>query len=69
MPVVCSRKWPGVAISSGALPENPNCQMDPGTGQRREQEQEIDGNPLLSASREKWMPIIGDSAIDRPQLR
>jgi hypothetical protein len=26
-PVVFSRKWPGVAINSGALDESPNCQQ------------------------------------------
>jgi hypothetical protein len=27
-PMVDSRKWPGVATSSGAEADKPNCQMD-----------------------------------------
>jgi len=69
IPVVFSRKCPGVAISSGALPEKPNCQIDPAPASVASRNRKSIGIPLRSDSLAKWIAMTGDSAIDSPQLR
>jgi hypothetical protein len=50
-PVVFSRKWPGVAIKSGALAEKPNCQTDPAPASVARRKRKSIAIPLRSASR------------------
>ncbi len=69
IPVVFSRKCPGVAINSGALPENPNCQIEPAPASVANKNKKSIGMPLRSACLAKWIAITGDSAIERPQFR
>jgi hypothetical protein len=52
-PVVFSRKCPGVAMSSGALPENPNCQIDPAPASVASRKRKSTGVSLRSDSRAK----------------
>ena len=64
-PVVFSRKCPGVAMSSGALPEKPNCQIAPAPARQARRNRKSMGMPFFSASLAKWIPMIGDNAIER----
>ena len=68
-PACCSRKLPGVAIRSGALPDKPNCQIAPPPASTDISQRKSIGIPLRSAWLAKWIAITGDSAIDRPQFR
>ena len=52
-PVVGSRKCPGVAINSGALAENPNCQIEPAPARVASRKRKSMAIPLRSASRAK----------------
>ena len=45
-PVVDSRKWPGVATSSGALADKPYCHTEPAPHSDRQQEQEVHAQAL-----------------------
>ena len=68
IPVSCSRKWPGVAISSGALADRPNCHTDPAPARIACRNRKSTGRPLASACFAKWIAIIGPSARPSPQL-
>ena len=68
-PACCSRKLPGVAISSGALPDRPNCQIAPAPASTDISQRKSILMPLRSAWVAKWMAMTGASAIDRPQFR
>ena len=50
MPVVFSRKCPGVAINSGALPDSPNCQIAPTPASVERRKRKSTGSRLRSAS-------------------
>ena len=52
-PTVFSRKWPGVATSSGALAENPNCQTAFAAQITASKKRKSILTPLRSASRAK----------------
>ena len=52
-PACCSRKLPGVAISSGALPEKPNCQIAPAPASVDIRKRKSMAMPFFSASRAK----------------
>jgi len=53
IPVLCWRKWPGVAMSSGALAERPNCQTAPAPASVANINRKSTPMPLRSASLQK----------------
>lgn len=68
-PVVPSRKCPGVFIRSGALAENPNCQMEVAAPVTLSRKGKSTTMPLASASLAKYTAMSGLRAVPRPQYR
>ena len=68
-PTVSCRKWPGVAIRSGALAERPNCQTDWAAAIVASRNGKSTGMPFFSAAALKWIAMSGASATPRPQYK
>ena len=58
-----------VAISSGALPDSPNCQIAPPPASTDISQRKSILIPLRSAWLAKWIAITGARAIESPQFR